>query len=266
MASWWWRPSSRVEWAPRAPEVMCHFAAGAGHPGSSEEGDMSMKIPRMLLALASLLVVFAAAYVAAPQVASGQDIQRLAGRWIGWMSPTRGSSVPIEVDVKPDGSYTSKWGSREGRGVVRMEGGKLMAEGQLATGTGQPAQGTGKSELNLTVKDGKQTITGIGRDDEGPFNFQLTKVMAAAAPPAAAPSGYSLVTDQRLIKPEPENWLLIRGNYQGWNYSPLDKINTSNVKKLIPVWSMATGVTSGHQAPPIVNNGMMFISTPYNQV
>jgi len=82
----------------------------------------------------------------------------------------------------------------------------------------------------------------------------------------AAQAGYSPVTDQRLVKPEPENWLQIRGNYQGWAYSPLDKINARNVKKLTPVWSFSTGVDSGHQAPPIVNNGVMFVATPYSQV
>jgi alcohol dehydrogenase (cytochrome c) len=43
-------------------------------------------------------------------------------------------------------------------------------------------------------------------------------------------------------------------------------INTSNVKRLVPVWSYSTGQLEGHQAPPIVNNGVMFISTPRNQV
>ena len=60
--------------------------------------------------------------------------------------------------------------------------------------------------------------------------------------------------------PEPQNWLMTRGNYQGWSYSPLDQINTSNVKNLVPVWSVSTGVDSGHEAPPIVNNGVMFVA------
>jgi alcohol dehydrogenase (cytochrome c) len=77
---------------------------------------------------------------------------------------------------------------------------------------------------------------------------------------------YAPVTAARLTNPEPENWLMTRGNYQGWSYSPLDKINASNVKKLVPIWSYSTGVTSGHQSPPIVNNGVMFVSTPSAQV
>ena len=77
---------------------------------------------------------------------------------------------------------------------------------------------------------------------------------------------YDPVTAERLLKPEPENWLMYRGTYNGQGYSPLDKITPKNVKKLVPVWSYSTGQLEGHQAPPIVNNGVMFISTPRNQV
>ena len=73
---------------------------------------------------------------------------------------------------------------------------------------------------------------------------------------------YSPVTDARLQNPEPGNWLMYRGNYNGWGYSPLEKINSKNVKKLTLAWSSATGVTEGHQAPPIVNNGYMYVTTP----
>ena len=82
----------------------------------------------------------------------------------------------------------------------------------------------------------------------------------------AAPPAYSPVTDARLQKPEASNWLQYRGNYAGWGYSPLDKVNTGNVGKLQLAWSFSTGQVDGHQAPPIVNNGYMFVSTPGAQV
>ena len=41
---------------------------------------------------------------------------------------------------------------------------------------------------------------------------------------------------------------------------------TRNVADLVPVWTMSTGTAEGHQAPPIVNDGVMFITTPFNQV
>ena len=90
--------------------------------------------------------------------------------------------------------------------------------------------------------------------------------LVSTAAGAGSIENYSPVTAARLENPEPGNWLMTRGNYKGWSYSSLDQINTSNVKSLAPVWSFSTGVDSGHEAPPIVNNGVMFISTPYSQV
>ena len=77
---------------------------------------------------------------------------------------------------------------------------------------------------------------------------------------------YTPVTAQRLLKPEPENWLMIRGTYNGWGYSPLDQINTRNVARLRPVWSFKTGQDRTHQAAPVVNGGVMFVTTPNNRV
>ena len=77
---------------------------------------------------------------------------------------------------------------------------------------------------------------------------------------------YNVVTDARLQNPEPENWLMWRGNYEGWGHSTLDQINADNVGDLVPVWAYSTGVTEGHQAPPMVNDGVMYVSTPQNQV
>lgn len=77
---------------------------------------------------------------------------------------------------------------------------------------------------------------------------------------------YNPVSSQRLLDPEPENWLLYRRTYDGMGFSPLDQIDTENVGDLVPVWTFATGITEGHQSPPIVNDGVMFITTPGAQV
>ncbi|MCB1669807.1 MAG: PQQ-dependent dehydrogenase, methanol/ethanol family [Gammaproteobacteria bacterium] len=79
-------------------------------------------------------------------------------------------------------------------------------------------------------------------------------------------SDYPPVTDARLLNPEPGNWLSYRGNLSGWGYSPLDQIDAANVADLQPVWTFSTGVTGGHEAPPVVNDGVMFITTPENLV
>jgi alcohol dehydrogenase (cytochrome c) len=77
---------------------------------------------------------------------------------------------------------------------------------------------------------------------------------------------YAPVTAERLRKPEDQNWLLFRRTYDGWGYSPLAQITPANIGRLQLVWSFATGQVEGHQAPPIVNNGVMFVATPGNQL
>ncbi len=96
--------------------------------------------------------------------------------------------------------------------------------------------------------------------------------MAAQAPseaPVSIPSvlqNYKSVTTERLRNPEDGNWLMVRRTYNGWGYSPLFQISTANVKRLRPVWVLSTGVNNGHEAAPIVNDGVMFVATPGNQV
>lgn len=77
---------------------------------------------------------------------------------------------------------------------------------------------------------------------------------------------YAPVTAARLLTPEDGNVLMVRRTYNGWGYSPLTQITTANVSRLQPAWSFATGSTSGHEATPLVNNGVMFVATPGNQV
>ncbi len=97
----------------------------------------------------------------------------------------------------------------------------------------------------------------------------LIAIAAVAVCGLQAPAGaqdYNPVTDARLANPEPHNWLTWRGNYEGWGHSPLKQINADNVKDLVPVWSYSTGVSEGHQAPPMVNDGIMYVTTPQNQI
>jgi alcohol dehydrogenase (cytochrome c) len=97
-----------------------------------------------------------------------------------------------------------------------------------------------------------------------PRSAQQPSAPAAAVPPIL--QDYKAVTSARLLKPDDGDWLMIRRTYDGWGYSPLSQITTANVDRLRPVWVFSTGTTSGHQAPPIVNAGVMFVSTPGGQV
>ena len=92
------------------------------------------------------------------------------------------------------------------------------------------------------------------------FSLLSAAVSAQILPP------YMSVTDARLRNQDNDSWLLYRGSYDSHGYSALDQIDTDNVASLKPVWSFSTGLREGHQAPPIVNNGYMYVSTPQNHV
>ncbi len=77
---------------------------------------------------------------------------------------------------------------------------------------------------------------------------------------------YNPVTQERLLNPEESNWLMYRGTYDAHGYSTLDQINIENADELEMIWSFSTGLREGHQAPPIVNDGYMYVSTPQNHI
>jgi alcohol dehydrogenase (cytochrome c) len=92
------------------------------------------------------------------------------------------------------------------------------------------------------------------------------------APPAAPPPmprilrDYPPVTSARLLKPEDGDWLATRRTYDGWGYSPLREITPANVGRLRPVWVFSTGEARPHESAPIVNGGVMFVTSPNGQV
>ena len=99
----------------------------------------------------------------------------------------------------------------------------------------------------------------------------MTKLKAAAfllfaAEAFAQLPNYSPVTAESLKQPADGDWLMIRRTYDGWGFSPLEQITARNVQRLQPAWIFSTGVNSGHEAAPIVKDGVMFVATPGNQV
>jgi alcohol dehydrogenase (cytochrome c) len=90
-------------------------------------------------------------------------------------------------------------------------------------------------------------------------------------PPLVVPmpeilKAYAPVTAERLARPADGEWPMVRRTYDGWGYSPLDQITPANVGQLRPAWVFSTGVGSGHEAAPVVVNGVMFLSTPEHRV
>ena len=94
---------------------------------------------------------------------------------------------------------------------------------------------------------------------------------------AAAPGGqYSITVNRdRLINAqnEPQNWLLMNGDYGSQRYSKLTQINRDNVGELRMVWALALGgmQDTGRNGPeselnPLVDNGFMYTSDGWGTI
>jgi alcohol dehydrogenase (cytochrome c) len=67
---------------------------------------------------------------------------------------------------------------------------------------------------------------------------------------------YRPVTDAMLRDPDPSDWLMVRGNYRGWSYSPLNQITAANVKGLRLKWAWAMNDGGANQPSPVVHDGL----------
>lgn len=78
----------------------------------------------------------------------------------------------------------------------------------------------------------------------------------------------TVVNGNRLLEAEedPANWLSYGRSYNNQNFSPLKKINTSTVKRLVPKWIYQTGVQGSFQTQPLVADGVMYATIPGNDV
>jgi alcohol dehydrogenase (cytochrome c) len=61
----------------------------------------------------------------------------------------------------------------------------------------------------------------------------IVAALACALLASTAPTRAADVTYDRLLNPEPQNWLMHHHDYDAHRYSPLQEINKSNVKDLI---------------------------------
>jgi glucose dehydrogenase len=62
------------------------------------------------------------------------------------------------------------------------------------------------------------------------------------------------------------DWPSYGMNLKSQRYSGATQINTSNVEKLAEAWRFKSGITATFQATPIVQQGVMYLSLPFNHV
>jgi alcohol dehydrogenase (cytochrome c) len=107
---------------------------------------------------------------------------------------------------------------------------------------------------------------------------QLTILVGAllAAGVAVFAADYTLTVNRdRLVNAqnEPQNWLLMNGDYGSTRYSKLTQINRDNVKSLRMVWALALGGMQdvGQNGPenevnPLIDNGFMYTTDGWGTV
>jgi alcohol dehydrogenase (cytochrome c) len=69
------------------------------------------------------------------------------------------------------------------------------------------------------------------------------------------------VTYERLLNPEPQNWLTHHRDYSAQRHSPLDQINKSNIRNLKLLFAVPLGGKSAGEsleATPLVDDGFMY--------
>ena len=90
---------------------------------------------------------------------------------------------------------------------------------------------------------------------------------AAPKAEAAEKSGpVGAVTEDHLLAAADNNsnWLMYGRTYDAHRYSPLKQINKNNVRRLISQWTFQTGVLDGFECTPLVLDGIMYLTTPWN--
>jgi len=81
-------------------------------------------------------------------------------------------------------------------------------------------------------------------------------ILVVGTSTAMAQSAEELLYDGR----NTENVTTYGMGYDLKRYSPLKQINTTNVKRLVPVWNATLSNLLGEQAQPLVYNGVMYVT------
>ena len=92
----------------------------------------------------------------------------------------------------------------------------------------------------------------------------LALLVAAGAIHAQRPA-FTPVTEEMLLKPSPDDWLMYSRTYDAQRFSPLTEITTQNVSQLREVFKKELPA-GPHEGIPIVYKGVMYLLLPGNTV
>jgi PQQ-dependent dehydrogenase (methanol/ethanol family) len=85
--------------------------------------------------------------------------------------------------------------------------------------------------------------------------------MLAALSQAQVVKDFVPVTQDMLLNPSPDDWLMYSRTYDAQRFSPLKQVNRSNVAQLRMAWTRGLGPGTS-ETIPIVHNGIMYLVEP----
>jgi alcohol dehydrogenase (cytochrome c) len=89
----------------------------------------------------------------------------------------------------------------------------------------------------------------------------MSLALAAATPAIAQVQSYTPVTQEMLVNPSPNDWLMYSRTYDAWRFSPLKQINKKNVRQLRMAWVRGLGPGTT-ETIPLVHDGVMYVIAP----
>ena len=150
---------------------------------------------------------------------------------------------------------------------------------------GRTLRGIAKNEspfdLQLLAADGK--LYRLTKDQVADLSREKSLMPALQATPAEARDLLAYLTRLRtdpsataglstgelgagvsfaaIAHPEPGSWPTYHGNVSGNRFSPLDRINTANVARLVPQWMFPVpGAARALEVTPVVVDGVMYVT------
>jgi len=248
-----------------------------------------MIIRRALRRAVLALALSAAVTIADAQTGPFTEQQSAAGR-ASYLANCAGCHLPdlrganeARPLVGPD--FMRTWGGRTAQDLVAFLG-VTMPPPPATPGSLGPQSYVNLAAFLLqangatagaTALTAAATVT-IGSVANGTMPDAFRAALASAVPAGSGALGrtgisvvgevanYRPVTDALLRNLPAADWLMIRGNYQAWNYSELDAITRDNVDELTLqwVWSMTDG--GWNEPAPIVHDGTLYLNNMGNVI
>jgi PQQ-dependent dehydrogenase (methanol/ethanol family) len=91
--------------------------------------------------------------------------------------------------------------------------------------------------------------------------FVVLLTFRASSPAVAQVQNYKPVTQEMLLNPGPDDWLMFSRTYDAQRFSPLKQITRQNVGQLRLAWERGMG-PGQTETIPLVHNGVMYVVNP----